>query len=215
MKPGNRFRPDRRNVVVMTNVTKPAGRNAGRPRSAEADRAILDAALATFIEHGYQGMSVEAVAERAGVGKTTIYRRWPSKQDLVVAAMDTLFEEFHPTATGDTEADLVALVSRAHDFITRTKAGEVLPRMIPELAAGSPLGQAYLDKVMRPRFGELRGLFDDAKARAEVRPDLDVDLAIATIIGAMMFLRVTRSIPKAKGTLPARLIGQLMDGMRP
>ncbi|MEW6475324.1 MAG: TetR/AcrR family transcriptional regulator [Actinomycetota bacterium] len=198
----------------MARTTEPAARTPGRPRSAQAEQAILDAALAAFIEHGYEGMSVEAVAERAGVGKTTIYRRWPSKQELVVAALDTLLEDVHPTATGDTEADLVALVGRAHDFITRTKAGEVLPRMIGELAAGTPLGRAYFDKVMRPRLGELAALFEDARARGELRSDLDVDLALAAIIGSMMFLRVTRTLPKTKGTLPDRLIGQLLDGLR-
>ena len=199
----------------MTDARVTAARAPGRPRSAEADRAILDAALDAFIEHGYEGMSVEAVAERAGVGKTTIYRRWPSKQDLVVAAMDTLLEDVHPTSTGDTEADLVTLVGRAHDFITRTKAGEVLPRMIGELAAGTPLGRAYFEKVMRPRLGELGGIFKDGKARGELRPDVDVNLALAAIIGSMMFLRMTGTLPKAKGTLPSRLIAQLMEGLRP
>ena len=63
----------------MTDLTGRAARAPGRPRSAEADRAILEAALDAFVENGYEGMSVEAVAERAGGGKTTIYRRWPSR----------------------------------------------------------------------------------------------------------------------------------------
>jgi AcrR family transcriptional regulator len=198
----------------VAKTSGPAARTPGRPRSAEAEKAILDAALAAFIEHGYKGMSVEAVAELAGVGKTTIYRRWPSKQELVVAALDTLLEDLHPTVTGDTEADLVTVVGRAHDFITRTKAGEVLPRMIGEVAAGTPLGRAYFDKVMRPRLGELARILEDGKARGELRSDVDVDLALAAVIGSMMFLRLSRMLPKTKGTLPDRLIAQLLDGLR-
>src|SRR5256885_16606077 len=146
-------------------------------------------------------MSVGAVAEGAGVGKTTFYRRWPSKQELVVAALDTLLEAMHPVATGDTEADLVALVGRAQHFVTRTRAGEVLPRMIGEVAAGTPLGRAYFEKVMQPRLGELAGIFEDARARGELRPDVDVDLALAAVIGSMMFLRLTNTMPRAPGTL--------------
>src|SRR5205085_1795776 len=112
-------------------------------------------------------------------------------------------------------ADLVTLVGRAHDFITKTRAGEVLPRMIGELAAGTPLGRAYFEKVMQPRLGELGGIFKDGKAKGELRPDLDVNLAMAAIIGSMMFLRMTGTLPRTKGTLPARLIAQLMDGLRP
>jgi AcrR family transcriptional regulator len=186
----------------------------GRPRSAEADRAILESALDAFVENGFEGMSVEAVAERAGVGKTTIYRRWSSKQELVVAALDTLLEEMHPVATGDTEADLVALVGRVQHFVTRTRAGEVLPRMIGEVAAGTPLGRAYFEKVMQPRLGQLAGIFEDARARGELRPDVDVDLALAAVIGSMMFLRLTRTMPRARGTLPDRLVAQLLDGLR-
>jgi AcrR family transcriptional regulator len=61
-------------------------RRRGRPRSARAHRAILDAALSLLVEEGYDTMSIEAVAERAGVGKATIYRRWDSKEELVADA---------------------------------------------------------------------------------------------------------------------------------
>ena len=62
----------------------------GRPRSEEADRAIIDAALDLFAESGAGGLCIEAVAARAGVGKSTIYRRWPGKEDLLVDALATL-----------------------------------------------------------------------------------------------------------------------------
>lgn len=187
----------------------------GRPRSARAHRAILDAALDSFIENGYEGMSIESVAERAGVGKTTIYRRWPSKKELIVAAMDTLFEQFHPSATGDLRADLVSNVGRVHHFIMKTKAGEALPRMVWEVASGTPLGHAYFEKVMKPRFGWLLESLAAAKERGELRPDLDVDLALASVVGSMMFLRLTRTMPKRKGDLPERLVTQLIEGMQP
>src|SRR6266702_1128101 len=62
-------------------------RRPGRPRSEEADRAIIDAALCVFAEHGVEGLCIEKVAAKAGVGKATIYRRWPGKEDLLLDAM--------------------------------------------------------------------------------------------------------------------------------
>jgi AcrR family transcriptional regulator len=198
----------------MRNNPEPSTRVPGRPRDARADRAILDAALQSFIIDGYEGMSMEGVAARAGVGKTTIYRRWPSKKELIVAAMDTLFEDLRVPETGDVRADLSSIVRQAHRFITETKAGEVLPRMIVELASGTPLGRTYFEKVMRPRLQVIVGALDAAKERGELRADLDDHLALASIIGTMMFLRVTRTLPKTKGDLPDRLVTQLIEGMQ-
>jgi AcrR family transcriptional regulator len=200
--------------VSMSNNAESSSRVPGRPRDARADRAILDAALQSFIDEGYEGMSMEGVAARAGVGKTTIYRRWPSKKELIVAAMDTLFEDLRLPETGDVRADLTSIVHQAHRFITETKAGEVLPRMVVELASGTPLGRTYFEKVMAPRLQAIVGALEAAKERGELRTDLDDHLALASIIGSMMFLRVTRTLPQTKGDLPDRLVTQLIEGMR-
>src|SRR3954452_12118151 len=83
----------------------------GRPRSTECDHAILDAALAEYAERGLDGFSVDAVAARAGVSKATIYRRYPSKVELVVAAAFTLAEEIAPVnAIGELRADLTSML---------------------------------------------------------------------------------------------------------
>jgi AcrR family transcriptional regulator len=211
------FRPFRlrgHEAMSVTNKGESSPRPPGRPRDPEADRAILDAALQCFIDDGYEGMSIESVAARAGVGKTTIYRRWPSKRELIVAAIETLFGDLRVPDTGDVRADLTSLMHHAHVFLTKTKAGEVLPRMVAELAAGTPLGRTYLEKVMRPRLQGIVEALEAAKRRGELRADLDDHLALASIIGSMMFLRITRTLPKTKGDLPDRLITQLIEGMR-
>ena len=71
-------------------------RRPGRPRSVEADEAILAAAFAVFAECGFDGMTVEGVAARAGVGKGTIYRRYPGKLDLIIAASQYFGQEREP-----------------------------------------------------------------------------------------------------------------------
>lgn len=189
-------------------------RPRGRPRDINVERAIVDATLDSFIEEGYGGMSIESVAARAGVAKTTIYRRWSNKEDLVVAAIESVIDDFSVPDSGDVEADMSLLVGRAHHFITATRAGEVLPRMVVEVATATPLGRTYFERVLEPRISALVRLLEAAKQRGDLRADLDVDLAVASMIGSMLFLRITRRLPKKRSNLPARLVDQLIEGMR-
>ncbi|HET7638015.1 MAG TPA: helix-turn-helix domain-containing protein, partial [Ktedonobacteraceae bacterium] len=94
-------------------------RKAGRPRSAQSHRAILEATLALFAEVGLQGLSIEAIAERAGVGKTTIYRRWSSKEDMIKDALD-LFRSGNPIPdTGNIRNDLLYIAKEARELFNR------------------------------------------------------------------------------------------------
>src|SRR5205085_2724854 len=87
-----------------------AARRPGRPRSARAERAILDAALDLFAESGMAGVCMEAVAARAGVGKATIYRRWPGKEDLLLDALSLLKSPLPEPRGGSVREDLVAML---------------------------------------------------------------------------------------------------------
>src|SRR5215212_2222443 len=88
-------------------TTDPEKPRVGRPRSAQAHQAILEATLELVAKEGIQGASMEAIAARAGVGKTTIYRRWASKEALILAALREFFTEPHLIDTGNLRADLV------------------------------------------------------------------------------------------------------------
>jgi AcrR family transcriptional regulator len=192
----------------------PARRPRGRPRDVRMDKAILGAALDLFIEHGFEGMSVEDVAERAGVARATVYRRWPSKQELVLAAIEDCFEDvaMFPDS-GSVQTDLIAGMRQARHFLTETKAGEALPRMVQEVAAGTPVGLAYLDRVMRPRFQLLVEALARGQRRGELREDLDMELALAAIVGPMMFLRLTQRMPDMPADLPERIVRQAFQGL--
>ena len=88
--------------------TGPAeSRRPGRPRSEQAEQAIIEATLDLFGEQGFEGVCVEAVAARAGVGKATIYRRWPNKEELLLAALSSMKSPI-PEPTGSVRDDLVA-----------------------------------------------------------------------------------------------------------
>ncbi len=111
--------------------TAAATRRPGRPRSTAADDAILEAAMDLFAEVGLERLTVEGVAARAGVGKTTIYRRYPGKVDLVVAAVRCFTEPREgPPDTGTTRGDLVALVDGLVTTLTTTPLGRALPILV-------------------------------------------------------------------------------------
>src|SRR5215472_3964049 len=94
----------------MTTAVTTAVRKAGRPRSEQADRAIIEAALDLFAESGPEGLCIERVAARAGVGKATIYRRWPGKEDLLLDALAALTVPLPAPKGVSVREDLAALV---------------------------------------------------------------------------------------------------------
>jgi len=191
-------------------------RRPGRPRSQSAQRAILDAALDLLAAEGFERMSIEAVAARAGVGKTTIYRWWTSKDDLVIDAMENLIADVQPPDTGSVRSDLVELIVQIERVLGSTRAGEVFPRMVAEVAAASPLGLAYLDRVIAPRFAIVDSILVRGVRRGELRTDLDLELARDLLVGPMVFAKLTRRLPSRRGARRAqRLVDLLLGGLGP
>lgn len=174
---------DEIDVVDVVDVV----RRAGRPRSAQADVAILDAATEEFIDHGLDGMSVDDVAARARVSKATIYRRYNRKLDLVVAAARRACEERAPLAsTGDIRRDLRALGRSLLDMLHGTAAGRAIPRMVAESAAHPELRDAYHAFIAQRRAQALT-LVSDAVTRGELRPDCDPRVVVDTISGPVFY----------------------------
>jgi AcrR family transcriptional regulator len=189
-------------------------RPRGRPRRPHLDRAILEATLDAFIQDGYEGMSVDSVAERAGVAKATVYRRWPSKQELLIAAGQHLYEEHvRFPDSGELRTDLVTVLRTVRHLATQTKAGQAMPRMLREIAEGTPLGRAFAERVLLPRFRLAKEILSHAQERGELREDVDLDLAVASLVGTVIFLRVIGQLQEAAPDLPERLVAQLLEGI--
>jgi AcrR family transcriptional regulator len=162
-------------------------RGRGRPRSERAHRAILDAALTLLDEGGYGPLTIEAVAARAGVGKTTIYRRWPSKLELVIEAVSEIRPPLPPEDTGSVQGDFLAF---QRNQINRVAAGP-LPRVGPLLMAES-VGDAELHgAIRRELIAPLRTAIGEVLRRGvdrgELRPDLDVELATDIVHGTVVY----------------------------
>jgi AcrR family transcriptional regulator len=163
-------------------------RGPGRPRSAEADEAILDAARELFAELGYEGLSMEAVAAEAGVGKATIYRRYASKSELVMATCAAVSEMVRePTDTGSLRGDLEVIVRNVCRMLTTTVNGRLLPQMVAEAARNPELDASKHRFVAQRRTVCLEALHR-AVERGEITAASDAD-AVADLVTGPLFYR--------------------------
>src|SRR3977135_1991058 len=154
-------------------ATDAEARRPGRPRSAEADEAILEAAVDLFAEGALDGLTGEGVAARANVGKATIYRRYPCKVDLVIAASRCFVldgDDLQPD-TGDTRADLRALVEWLIAMLTTPPIGRALPTMVADRARIPELAEAHRELVEEKRARH-REVLQRGTDRGDIRSDV-------------------------------------------
>lgn len=167
----------------------------GRPRSAEADKAILDAALRLLYEHGYSGMSMEAVAEEAGVGKTTVYRRYRDKADLVTAAIASMMKRGEELPdSGDTRADVLELLNRLIRSKQRVQNMRLLGMLWADEERNPELVALFRERVIMPRRQMMIDVLRRGQERGQVRGDVDPGLATEMMVGAH-FARQFNGIP--------------------
>ena len=172
---------------------------------ARSEEAILRAALDLMAEHGVGGLTVDAVAARAGVGKQTIYRHWGSRARLVHDAIACTNDPLVEPDTGSLRGDLEALVAQLARFLSNPDTGRVFPSMLeaaerdPELAE---LRQAHADKK-RDAF---RRVLARAADRGEVDAELDVEAAIDLVVGPIFYRRLV-----ARTQVRADALGHHLD----
>jgi AcrR family transcriptional regulator len=172
----------------------PARRGRGRPRDPRTDARITDAAAELMLQRGFDRTTVDDVAALAGVGKATVYRRWPSKEDLAVAAMATLYSaEIPEPDTGSIEGDLTTSYRSVLAFVN-TPEGEAFVRTsIVESVRDERIAALYRSTTEQ-REEYSRRTFLRAIERGEVRADLDVDSAVQWL-GGLLALRVITGRP--------------------
>jgi AcrR family transcriptional regulator len=165
-----------------------AARAPGRPRSAEADLAIVRATLQVLAEDGYRGLSVERVRAVAGVGKATIYRRYPSREALVKAAISHLQGALElPVDHGSVRGDIAALAHVVGGTARRTDGTKFMARMLAEAAHEPEMHEIFMATMVNPRRAAVRALIERGIARGEVRADIDPDLVVDLIVGPMIY----------------------------
>jgi AcrR family transcriptional regulator len=158
----------------------------GRPRSEKAQQAILEAASDLLLEHGLNAISMDAIAERAGTSKATIYRWWPSKELL---AADVLFREWQRVSqpeshdTGSLAGDLSALVRPWAQQLAKGPDGRVIAALLARAQNDPEFAEQYRARFVEPRRDLSRIIFARAIDRGEIRADTDVEVALDLLFG--------------------------------
>jgi AcrR family transcriptional regulator len=190
------------------------GGQRGRPRSQQADRAILAAALDLLASRGLAAMSIEEVAARAGVGKATIYRRWSSKGLLALDAFVTVFAEQQPLPdTGTLRGDLIAALTSWVRAVTRTSMGPMLTGLIAEAQHDIDLRAAWRERVIEPLRSQHRIMLDRAIARGEIPATADREVVLDLFFGAAQHRLLLGHLPLTDDFI-REVVDVILDGIR-
>lgn len=161
----------------------------GRQPSPETEESILEATREILAKEGVQGLTIEGVAARSGVAKTTIYRRWRSKHDLALAVLIVMVEQQVESShdLGDTRAELVAFVNRAIKILNTTLMGRVMQGLVSDFAADPELAKAFREKVVTRRVEELTRILERAITRGKIRRDAEIEIANELLFGPVYY----------------------------
>ena len=181
------------------------------PRSARTEKAILDATRELLAEGGVRALTVERVAARSGVAKTTIYRRWRGKHELALAVLIDMVENVVATPDlGDTRRELITFVDAAVKILGSTLMGRVMQGLVSDLATDPGLARAFRERVVAMRVAEVRRVLERGVERGEIRPDVDIELAHELLFGPVYYRLLLSGAP-----LDRKLAPRIVDAVLP
>ena len=169
--------------------TSSSNRRPGRPVEERPRQAAIEATLELIAEHGIRGLTTNAVAERAGISKATMYRRWRSKDELLIDAIAALVSEITVPDTGSTRADVLALMRGAVELYGGSIESRVMPSLVDAMSRDPELARTFRDGWLVARRGALRDVLARGVERGDLRADLDVELAL-DLLGGPIFYRL-------------------------
>lgn len=186
--------------------------HTGPKRNPQVREAILDSATALLGEVGYHALTVEGVAAKAGVGKATIYRWWPTKPALVLDALLHWLKLEVAPSTGDVKKDLIAAVQDTVDNYSQTVAGIVIPALASELAHDPQLLEEFRTKFIRPRRAAFSQILKRAVPDGDSVSRADLEL-ICDMVAGTVFYRVLISGEPINKMFAKRLAEVALSGL--
>ncbi len=186
---------------------------SGRPRSIHVDQAILQATLDLLAEVGYQSMSIEAIASRAGVGKTTIYRRYTSKEELVADAIESLRDDLAIPDTGSFWGDMDIIINHAAQKIDSPLGRQTIALIISTASSNPQFAEVYWTKYTKIRREALSKVLKRAKSRNEIHKDADIDLVIDLLSGSLYYALIFKPITEPVEAYMRRTMNLLLKGI--
>ncbi|MFI7618227.1 TetR/AcrR family transcriptional regulator [Nonomuraea terrae] len=157
-------------------------------------QAITEAVLDELAEQGYARLSMEAVAKRAGVGKSALYRRWSSKQEMAISVISEFsMEQVTVPDTGSLRGDLRAALDTLMKWLTHPRFSRIMPDLVAEAARNPELGEAVETLVGMPKRERVAAMFQRAIDRGELPQDTDLELALDLLAAPLYWRLVVRS----------------------
>ncbi|MDM9581072.1 TetR/AcrR family transcriptional regulator [Nostoc sp. GT001] len=187
--------------------------SSGRPRSIHADQAILQATLDLLAEVGYESMSIEAIASRAGVGKTTIYRRYTSKEELVADAIESLRDDLVIPDTDSFWGDMDILINNAAKKIDSPLGRQTLALIISTASSNPQFAEVYWTKYTKLRREAFSKILERAKSRGEIHKDADVELIIDLVSGSLYYALIFKPTTEPVEAYMRRTMNLLIKGV--
>jgi AcrR family transcriptional regulator len=187
------------------------------PRVERSRQAILDATLQLLARDGDVGsLTVEAVAARSGVAKTTIYRRWRDKWELALDAVmiDMLPRLDEPVDVGDTRKELLTFINSVVKMLATPPYGQAMQALVSQIATDPDLARVYREQVVEPRHAELTPVIKRGIARGDLRPDTDVRLIHELLIGPIFYRLLFSGAPLDRN-LGRRIVDAILAGFAP
>jgi AcrR family transcriptional regulator len=165
----------------------------GRPRSEEARRAVLDAALRLCVRDGYAGVTMKGIADEAGVGRQTVYRWWSTKSDVLVEALRDLADRKlqQVTLTGETLPDVHTVLTLTFRLL-RAVTGKAVSGLMADAQHDRALSDRLQSTVLGPRRDALREILEHGIATGQLAPTLDPALVVDIVFGTMWYRLLSR-----------------------
>jgi AcrR family transcriptional regulator len=191
-----------------------ASARKGRPRDARIDGDITAAALDVLAEGGFEGFSVEAVAVRAGVARTTVYRRFPTRDELLVGALERLNDTLPPAPPpGPVRERLVQVLGEVCNRTPRSVRGKILMHAAAEGTREPGLADLVQSRVLTPRRTILRNIIREGIATGELRDDIDLDAVIPVLVGPMLYLGMWSMTAAVRDVSVESVVDTVLSGL--
>jgi AcrR family transcriptional regulator len=186
----------------------------GRPRSARAHRAILEATRDLIVAEGFGGLRLERVAARAGVGKATVYRHFASKEALAVELLLELAAPHLPVEdVGDTRKELLACVTNPIRALTESPFGPVVRALLSEIAINPSLGNRLRATLVQARRDEIARVMRRGVDRGDLRADVELGIATELLVGPVYFRLMFGG--ELDRSFAERVVDTVLDGYAP
>jgi AcrR family transcriptional regulator len=186
----------------------------GRPRSERCHNAILDATAELLEERRYRDVSIEAIAERAGVGKQTIYKWWSSKATLAMEAYALrVMERIPPPDTGTIEGDLNYIMIRSCQLLGQSHMGSTIAGLMADAQSDPVLLSEFRGVFIASRREMVTGVLRRAILRGEIREDLDIPFLLDLLYGPMWYRMLLQRAPLDEA-FATGVVRSLLPGMK-